>query len=170
MFIVIGVIVVIATLLFFVYKKQTAPNISDNEVLNKKTKEIIKEFLNEIVSDYYNEYRINYLANRYNIKVLESETAYVFKTKRIGSLSSMIDYSQVDLGAKYLIRIIVEKYQVNIPINEQLAFITEVSRIEGKIKAVESVKSLLPEEDYKRLISELEDDIIYYKQKFSTSA
>ncbi len=51
----------------------------------------------------------------------------------------------------------------------QLPFLIEISRINGKIKAVESVKEMLSGDDYKRLIAELDDDILYYKNKYSTS-
>jgi hypothetical protein len=166
----IVVTITLATLiaLGFYFNKTKNKNTSDT-VIDDKVQFAIVNFINEIISDYYDEYRMNYLAVRYDITELESETSYVFKTKRIGTLANILDYNQVSFGEKFLKELIEKKYDVVVPINTQLSFITEISRIEGKIKAIESVKDLLTEKDYKRLKSELEEDLIYYKKKYSST-
>lgn len=166
MYLIIGLSIAVLIVVFFFYKKSTTVNNTKNIAVNDKVKNAILEFVDEIILDYRNEYLMNYLAVRYNIKEFESETSYVFKTKGIGSLANIIDFDQVSLGVEYLTELIVAKYNVNIPVGDQLSFITDISRIEGKIEAVESVKSLLPEDDYKRLTGELQEDILYYKRKY----
>ena len=168
MSLVIGLVLVLIIIVFFLHKQSTAVKTSSVIVIDDKVKTGIITFVDQIILDYYNEYQINYLSVRYNIKELESETSYVFKTKRIGTLANILDFNQVSFGEKFLKELIEEKYNVVVSIADQLSFITEISRIEGKIKAVESVKNILLEEDYKRLISEFEEDIIYYKNKFDT--
>jgi len=167
MSLIVGLGIVVVIVVLFLKMKPKTSKTTSGVIVDDKVKVHIVAFINEIISDYYNEYRINYLSARYNIKELESDTSYVFKTKRIGSLIDILDYSQVPFGDKYLEGLIVEKYNVVISADDQLPFIIEISRIEGKIKAVESVKAFLPEEDYKRLIIELEEDILYYKNRYS---
>lgn len=164
MYLIIGlVIVVVIVVLYLKMKPKKQKTIS---VIDDKVKARIQTFINEIISDYYNEYRINYLSVRFNIRELESNKSYAFKTKRIGTLKDILEYSKVPLGIKYLDQFIQNKYSVNISENNQLPFITEITRIEGKIKAVESVKHILNEEDYTKLITELNEDITYYKDKY----
>ncbi len=164
----IGIGLAVVVVGYLLYKKATAPKMK-TEGLDEGVKDSIDSFINDIILDYYNEYRVNFLAIRYNIKELETTTSYVFKTKRIGSLSGIVGLDQVSSGEKYLGELIHERYNVFVPADEQLSFITEVSRIEGKMKAVESVKGSLPEEDYNKLISELKEDMVYYKRKYTTA-
>ena len=163
----VGIGVAVVIIGYLLYKKSSktkaAPELENSGEIEKA----IDSFIEDIIMDYYNEYRINYLGVRYNIKDLATENTYVFKTKRIGSLSNIVDYNQVPAGEKYLNKLIVKNYNIEVPENEQLEFITEISRIEGKIKAVESLRSEIPEEDYRRLKSELQDDITHYKSKYT---
>ena len=167
MYLIIGLIIAVVIGVLFFYKKTKVVSTTTDIVEDDKVKKAILKLINEVILDYRNEYLMNYLGARYNIKEFEPETSYVFKTKRIGSLANIMDFDQVPFGKKYLTELIVEKYNINIPVDDQLSFITEVSRIEGKIEAVESVKALLPEEDYNRLTEELQDDIIYYKKRYT---
>ena len=169
MSLIIGLVIVLLIIVLFLKFKQKKIKTNSGNIVDDKTKDEIIAFFNEIVEDYHNEYRINYLSARYNIKELESDTSYVFKTKRIGSLIDILDYSQIPFGEKYLEELIIKKYNVIISNDNRLPFLIEISRINGKIKAVESVKEVLSGDDYKRLITELEDDILYYKNKYSTS-
>jgi hypothetical protein len=166
---VIIVSIVILIVVMFFKMKSMAIKTTSAIAPDDKVKDAIEEFVEEIISDYYNEYRINYLAVRHNIKELESNTSYAFKTKKIGSLINILDIKQVSYGVKYIGELILKKYNVVIPVDKHLSFIIDISRIEGKIKAVESVKALLPIEDYKKLISELEEDIIYYIKKYTNT-
>jgi len=159
-----GIIVI-----FFFYNKTALVDKPKYIAVDHKVEKVIIEYVDEIISDYCNEYLTNYLTVRYNLTEFQSETSYVFKTKGIGSLANILDFTQVSFGVRYLEELVVKKYNVNIPVDDQLSFITYISRIEGKIKAVDSVKYLLPEKDYNRLISELKDDIVYYKNKYSTN-
>lgn len=163
------VIVVILIVVLFFKMKPTAIKTTSSIAPYDKVKNVIEEFVEGIILDYYNEYRSNYLAVRYNIKELESNTSYVFKTKKIGSLINILEIKQVSYGVKYLGELILKRYNVVVPVNDHISFIIDVSRIEGKIKALESVKALLPIDDYKKLISELEEDVIYYIKKYSTT-
>lgn len=164
----IGIVVIIVGCYLLYKKSKVAKRKSDPEI-NEKVKDTIVSFINDIILDYYNEYRVNYLAVRFNIKELETTTSYVLKTKRIGSLSSIIDYYHESTVVEYLKQNIINKYDILVPVDDQLEFVTEVSRIEGKIKAVESVKDKLPVEDYNNLMRELEEDMIYYKKKFANT-
>ncbi|MCG8748646.1 hypothetical protein [Tenacibaculum finnmarkense] len=174
------IIVLVLVVVYFIFVKKKTSEVekvtstkkeekkeNKNNTFDVKSKGIILAFIDEVILDYYNDYGINYLSVRFNLREFESETTYVFKTKKIGSLANILDFNQVSAGEKYLTELIMEKYNIAIPVDEQLFFITEISRIEGKIKAVKSVKESLSSEDYKRLISELNEDIIYYKNKFS---
>ena len=161
----IGIAVVVAG--YYIYKKATATKTKKERGIDEGTKHAINSFIDDIILDYYNEYRINYLAVRYNIKELETKTSYVFTTNRIGSLSSIVDFSEISSGEKYLEDLLYERYNVVVPADDQLSFITEISRIEGKIKALESVKAQIPKEDYNKLICELEEDVMFYKKKYT---
>lgn len=152
---------------YYFYKKSTAVKTTSKLGNNEEVRIALGSFVNDIIQDYYNEYRFNFLAGRFNITELEREKSYVFETKRIGSLVNIVGFNKVSIGEEYLGEIIIEKYNVVIHADDQLSFITEMSRIEGKIKAVESVKAQLPKEDYNKLIGELEEDLNYYKEKYS---
>lgn len=163
----VGIGVAVVFIGYLLYKKSSktkaAPELENSGEIEKT----IDSFIEDIIMDYFHEYRINYLGVRYNIKDLATENTYVFKTKRIGSLSNIVDYSQVPAGEKYLNKLIFKNYNTEVPEDEQLEFITEISRIEGKIQAVESVKPEIPEEDYSRLLNELQEDKMHYKRKYA---
>lgn len=165
----IGLGIAVIVVGYLLFKKASSPKTKVDKGIDDDAKHAIDYFINSIISDYYNEYRINYISVTYNLKELETKTSYVFKTKRIGSLSNIVDFSQVSSGEKYLKKLIEKKYNILLSTDNILLFIIEVSRIEGKIKAVESVKMQIPEDDYSKLIGELEEDIIYYKKKYSTT-
>ncbi|WP_452218572.1 hypothetical protein [Lacinutrix undariae] len=166
MYITVGVIIILV-LVFIYFKKSARTTVILGDDTNHKSNEIIEDFIKEIILDYYNEYRINFLAVRFDINELSVEKNYVFKTKRIGSLANILDYNQLQSGEKKLKELISTKYNIIVSINDQLSFITEISRIEGKIKALDSVKASLHLEDYLRLKNELEEDIAYYIKKYA---
>ena len=63
--------------------------------------------------------------------------------------------------------IILKKYNVSVPEAHKLPFIIETSRIEGKVKAVESVKNSLPHDDANSLSMELQEDIQHLIKKYT---
>jgi hypothetical protein len=168
----LGIGVAIILIGYFIYKKSSTTTVAVGAVLENsgEIEKALDSFMEDIRDDYSNEYRINYLGVRYNIPELASESTYVFKTKRVGSLSSILEYNQLETGEKYLNDFIRINYNTEVPVDDQLEFITEISRIEGKIRAVESVKSLIPAEDYSRLNDELEEDKLHYKRKYAVAA
>ena len=165
----IGIGVAVVFIGYLLYKRSSKTKAAAELENSGEIEKSIDSFIKDIILDYYHEYRINYLGVRYNIKDLATENTYVFKTKRIGSLSNIVDYSQVPAGEKYLHNLIFKKYNTEVSEDEQLEFITEISRIEGKIQAVESVKSEMPDEDYRRLIGELQEDKMHYKRKYASA-
>jgi len=166
----VGIGVAVVFIGYILYKKSSKTSPTHELENSGEFEGAIDSFIEDIILDYYNEYRINYLGVRYNINELASEATYVFKTKRIASLSSIVDYNEVAAGEKYLNNLIVENYNIDVPIDNQLELITEISRIEGKIRAIKSVKTFIPEEDSSRLKNELDEDLLHYKRKYSSNA
>ncbi|WP_034919679.1 hypothetical protein [Gillisia sp. CAL575] len=167
----VGIGVAVVFIGYLLYKKSSETSSNHEEIENRgEIEKAINSFIEGIIIDFYNEYRINYLGVRYNIKDLATENTYVFETKRVSSLSSIINYNQILTGEKYVSKVICKKYKIEVPVSDQLEFITEISRIEGKMRAVDSVKNLIPEEDSNRLKKELQEDLLHYKTKYSSNA
>ena len=151
---------------FYISNRNKKAKMSPEIAVDDNVAILINGFIQDIIFDYYNEYRINYLATRYNLEALEEKT-YVFKTKKIGTLNGILEYNQVPLGDNYINHLIHQNYNVAVLDDDQLSFIIDVSRIEGKMKAVESIKIEIPREDYIILMSDLEEQLSYYKNKYS---
>ncbi len=146
-------------------RKQEPSIIADNSV----SKKVIDQFILNIKNDYEKEYKHNFLSIRYDIDIYKTDKSYIFKTKYISGLSELFNSNdEIIEGEKYLVKLISDKYNISIgPVFNQLLFITDVSRIEGKIMAVENVKSYLDNKDYISLLDKFQSQKNDLLEKYS---